>query len=62
MSSEAAMDKYSGGINANAYRSSEGKLVLLPAKGPVGATVANMLGGLRSTCTYVGASTLCELP
>ena len=60
MSSEAAMDKYSGGVNA--YRSSEGKLVLLPAKGPVGATVADMLGGIRSTCTYTGASTLEELP
>ena len=60
MSSEAAMDKYSGGVNA--YRSSEGKLVLLPAKGPVGATVADMLGGIRSTCTYVGARTIEELP
>ena len=60
MSSEQAMDKYSGGVNA--YRSSEGKLVYLPYKGPIAHTVADLLGGIRSTCTYVGARSIYELP
>ncbi len=38
------------------YRSSEGKTVLVPYRGPVAATVQDILGGIRSTCTYVGAS------
>ena len=37
------------------YRSSEGKAVTLPYRGPVRDTVADILGGLRSACTYVGA-------
>lgn len=53
MSSANAMNKYSGGV-AN-YRSSEGKAVKIPYKGPVQDTVDNMLGGIRSTCTYIGA-------
>jgi GMP reductase len=60
MSSEDAMNKYSGGINS--YRSSEGKTVLLPHKGKIANTVADMLGGIRSTCTYIGATNLEELP
>lgn len=59
MSSETAMKKYSGGV-AN-YRASEGKTVQIPFKGPVENTVLDILGGLRSTCTYVGASHLKEL-
>jgi len=60
MSSSTAMKKHSGGVAE--YRSSEGKHVLLPHKGPVAATVLDILGGVRSTCTYVGASTLKQLP
>merc|ERR1712176_1738360 len=59
MSSATAMKKYSGGV-AN-YRASEGKAVEVPYKGPVEATVNEILGGIRSTCTYVGASRLKEL-
>ena len=54
------MEKYSGGL-AN-YRSSEGKLVYLPAKGPIENTVLDLLGGIRSTCTYVGSQTIEDLP
>ena len=43
------------------YRASEGKTVELPFRGPVEQTVRDILGGVRSTCTYVGASTLKEL-
>lgn len=60
MSSDEAMGKYSGGLNN--YRASEGKLVLLPLKGPIEMTVHDLLGGIRSTCTYIGASSLEEMP
>ncbi|MGL4223370.1 MAG: IMP dehydrogenase, partial [Shewanella sp.] len=43
------------------YRASEGKTVLLPFRGPVENTVRDVLGGLRSACTYVGAARLKEL-
>ena len=59
MSSSTAMDKHVGGV-AN-YRASEGKTVQVPYRGPVEETVLDILGGVRSTCTYVGASTLKEL-
>jgi GMP reductase len=53
------MNKHVGGV-AN-YRASEGKTVEVPYRGPVEETLNDILGGLRSTCTYVGASTLKEL-
>lgn len=59
MSSQSAMDKHSGGV-AN-YRAAEGKTVLLPYKGPVEHSIQDILGGVRSTCTYVGAAQLKEL-
>ncbi len=59
MSSSTAMDKHSGGV-AN-YRASEGKTVEVAYRGPVENTVHDVLGGVRSTCTYVGASSLKEL-
>jgi GMP reductase len=58
MSSRTAMDRYSGGVAH--YRASEGKEVLVPYRGPVEKTVHDILGGLRSACTYVGARTLKE--
>ena len=60
MSSETAMEKHHGGVAE--YRSSEGRTVDIPYRGPVTNTVLNILGGLRSTCTYVGAETLKQLP
>lgn len=59
MSSQTAMDKHAGGVAE--YRASEGKTVKVPYKGPVSETVKDILGGVRSTCTYVGASELREL-
>jgi len=59
MSSSTAMDKHAGGV-AN-YRASEGKEVLLDYRGPVDNTVLEILGGVRSACTYVGAHKLKEL-
>jgi GMP reductase len=59
MSSQAAMEKHHGGVSD--YRSSEGKIVKVPYRGPVSVTVKDLLGGLRSTCSYVDASCLSEL-
>ncbi|QMS84633.1 GMP reductase [Candidatus Xianfuyuplasma coldseepsis] len=59
MSSDTAMDKHHGGVAD--YRSSEGRTVRIPYRGPLAKTVKNILGGLRSTCTYVGAPTLKQL-
>lgn len=59
MSSSTAMNKYIGGVAE--YRASEGKTVKIPYRGPVSNSVLDILGGIRSTCTYVGASKLKEL-
>jgi GMP reductase len=59
MSSNTAMDKHHGGVAE--YRSSEGRTVEIPYKGAVHKTVLDILGGLRSACTYVGAPSLKQL-
>ncbi|PWC16876.1 GMP reductase [Brenneria corticis] len=59
MSSASAMERHVGGVAE--YRAAEGKTVKLPLRGPVDNTVRDILGGLRSACTYVGASRLKEL-
>lgn len=59
MSSTTAMEKHVGGVAE--YRASEGKTVQVPFRGDVEATLKDILGGLRSACTYVGASRLKEL-
>ena len=59
MSSKTAMDKYSGGVAK--YRAAEGKLVWIEDRGPVEQTCQDILGGVRSACTYVGAKRLKEL-
>merc|ERR1712039_412825 len=59
MSSDTAMTKHAGGVAE--YRSSEGKTVRVPYRGPIEATMNDILGGIRSACTYVGAKELREL-
>ncbi|CAF0996429.1 unnamed protein product [Rotaria sp. Silwood1] len=59
MSSKTAMDKHSGGVAE--YRASEGKTVEVPYRGSVIGTAQDILGGVRSCCTYVGAGKLKEL-
>lgn len=59
MSSATAMEKHVGGVAD--YRASEGKTVEVPYRGDVENTLQDILGGLRSTCTYVGAQRLKEL-
>ena len=59
MSSDTAMTKHKGGVAE--YRASEGKTVKVPYRGPIENTLQDILGGIRSTCTYVGATRLKEL-
>lgn len=59
MSSKSANDKHFGGLKE--YRSSEGRTVLTKYKGDVNITIQDILGGIRSTCTYVGARKLKQL-
>ena len=60
MSSQEAMHKHHGKVAD--YRASEGKSVNVPYRGNVDYTVQDVLGGLRSACTYAGARTLKALP
>lgn len=59
MSSTQAMDTHHGGVAS--YRASEGKHVLIPYRGEVTDTIQQLLGGLRSTCTYTGSQSITEL-
>merc|ERR1712217_397776 len=60
MSSDTAMKKHAGGVAE--YRSSEGKTVKVPYRGPIDETVRDIMGGMRSACTYIGADKIEELP
>jgi len=60
MSSEEAQLKYYG--EKQNYKASEGKAVQVPYRGSVRKTIEEILGGLRSACTYAGAQTLKALP
>jgi len=59
MASKPAQDKHNGGVAE--YRASEGKEVLIPYKGPVSNTIKEYLGGLRSTCAYMGVKDLSKI-
>ena len=56
MSSRAANDKHFGGLKE--YRSSEGREIQVPYRGEIESTIRDLLGGVRSTCTYAGAKKL----
>ena len=60
MSSTTAMDKHSGGVAT--YKASEGKTVEVPYRGPIENTLQDIMGGVRSACTYTGARKLKQLP
>ena len=59
MSSDTANTKHFGGLKE--YRSSEGRTVKIPYKGAIKDTVQDILGGIRSACTYAGARKLKDL-
>ena len=58
-SSDTANKKHYGGLSD--YRSSEGRTVRVKYRGKIKDTILNILGGLRSSCTYVGAPSLKQL-
>ena len=60
MSSRTAQEKFGSGLKD--YRSSEGRTVKVPYAGSTVDVLKDILGGIRSTCTYVGAKTVKELP
>mgnify|MGYP001280337176 FL=1 len=60
MSSDTAMERYYGDIKN--YRASEGETISLEYKGPIDKTIQQILGGLRSAATYVGAKDIKNLP
>ena len=60
MSSDTAMERYYGDIKN--YRASEGETIALEYKGPIDKTIQQILGGLRSAATYVGAKDIKDLP
>lgn len=60
MSSSLANHKHAGGLKD--YRAAEGRIVKIPFRGNLNRTVQQITGGLRSACTYVGASCLKHLP
>tara|TARA_Y200000002_G_scaffold383078_1_gene403061 strand:+ start:3109 stop:4155 length:1047 start_codon:yes stop_codon:yes gene_type:complete len=59
MSSNAAMSRH--GSRKDGYRGAEGKVVQLPHKGAVKDTITEVLGGVRSACTYIGAKRLKDM-
>jgi len=59
MSSETAMKRHSGGVAH--YRAAEGKTVETPYRGPVDNTMSEIMGGVRSMMTYIGATQLKEV-
>jgi GMP reductase len=60
MSSDRAREKH--GKRKDGYRGNEGRFISLPYRGPVNDTVENILGGVRSACTYIGARRLKDMP
>ena len=60
MSSESAFEQH--GARKDGYRGTEGKTVLLDDRGPVRDTIEQILGGVRSTCVYIGARRIKDMP
>jgi GMP reductase len=60
MSSDRAREKH--GKRKDGYRGNEGRWISLPYRGPVEPTVEDILGGVRSAATYIGARRLKDMP
>ena len=60
MSSDRAREKH--GKRKDGYRGNEGRHIELPNRGPVKNSVEDILGGIRSACTYIGARRLKDMP
>ena len=60
MSSDRAREIH--GKRKDGYRGNEGRAVILPDRGAVKETIEDILGGVRSSCTYIGARRLKDIP
>ena len=60
MSSDRAREVH--GKRKDGYRGNEGRSIILPDRGPVKETIEDLLGGVRSSCTYIGARRLKDIP
>lgn len=60
MSSQKAQEAHDSSLKD--YRASEGRVLTIPYRGEVLNTVQDILGGIRSACTYTGSKSLKELP
>jgi len=60
MSSDRAREVH--GKRKDGYRGNEGRFIQLPYRGPVEHTIEDILGGVRSACTYIGARRLKDMP
>jgi GMP reductase len=60
MSSDRARSKH--GKRKDGYRGNEGRWISLPYRGAVANTVEDILGGVRSAATYIGARRLKDMP
>ena len=59
MASESAMSRHN--VPHREYRGVEGKTVEVEYRGPVNTTIVDILSGIRSACTYIGAEKLKSL-
>jgi GMP reductase len=50
------------GKSKSGYRGNEGRVITIPDRGPIKNTIEDMLGGIRSACTYIGAIRLKDVP
>jgi GMP reductase len=60
MSSDRARELH--GKRKDGYRGNEGRWIGLPHRGAVKNTVEDILGGVRSAATYIGARRLKDMP
>jgi GMP reductase len=49
------------GMSSDRARGNEGRLISLPHRGPVSNTLEDIVGGVRSACTYIGARRLKDM-
>ena len=61
MASSTALDKFYSNNKGKDYKACEGKHVTIPYKGALENTLLDLLGGIRSTCTYIGAKKIKDI-
>lgn len=59
MSTHTAQNNHGSGKRD--YRASEGRVIQVPYKGPVKDTLDEIMGGIRSCCAYIGATSIKDM-